>query len=132
MNNFNNSLQTIEYNESNKLVTQTWKDTSKDLNSQGFKNEMLELGKFFEQLQPQNVLIDMRNFFFAVVPELQDWVNQNVNAKLAKVNAKTAFVVSSDLFTKISVEQTLDEKDGAKVNSKFFDNYQEAKTWLEV
>ena len=132
MEKFQNQIQTIEYDASKKLVTQTWTDKSKELNADGFKNEMLELAKFFEELQPSSVLIDMRNFFFAVIPELQDWVNENVNSKLVKANTKTAFVVSSDLFTKISVEQTLDEKDGAEVNSKFFDNYDNAKNWLGV
>ncbi len=130
MNNLNNSIQTIEYIEVSKLITQTWKATSENLTAKGFKSQMLELAKYFEELQPEKVLIDMRKFFFAVNPELQDWVNKNVNSKLAKVNAKTAFVVSNDLFTKISVEQTLDENDGAAVNSKFFDDYENAKTWL--
>ena len=130
MNNLNNSIQTIEYIEVNKLITQTWKATSENLTAEDFKNQMLELAKYFKELQPEKVLIDMRKFFFAVNPDLQDWVNENVNSKLAKVNAKTAFVVSSDLFTKISVEQTLDENDGAEVNSKFFDDYEDAKTWL--
>ena len=130
MKNFKNNIQTIEYNSSTKQVTQTWTDESKSLNESEFKTEMLELAKFFEEHKPVNVLIDMRDFYFVVVPEMQTWVNENVNSKLSGINSlKTAFVVSSDLFASISVEQTL-EDNKESINNRFFENENDAEKWL--
>ena len=133
MKKFQSKIQSIEHDSNKNLVTQTWTNQSKQLNADGFKSEMLELAKVFDQTQPEKVVIDMRNFFFAVVPELQNWVNDNVNSKLAKMeNTKTAYIVSSDLFTKVSVEQTLDENAGVDMDKKFFDDYNNAKAWLGI
>jgi len=130
MENFKNNIQTIEYNSSTKQVTQTWTKESKSLSEPEFKTEMFELANFFEQYKPEKVLIDMRDFYFVVVPELQTWVNENVNSKLAEINElKTAFIVSSDLFASISVEQTL-EDNTKDINNRFFESKNDAEKWL--
>ncbi len=129
---YKNNIQKIEFIESENLLIQTWQKDSEDLEEDDFKKEMLELSTFFLNLQPQKVLIDMREFYFLVVPEIQDWVNENVNSKLSKLHdTKTAFVVSPDFFTAVSVEQTLEEANGKKLNNKFFEEYNQAVKWLK-
>jgi len=130
MKKYQNNIQTIEYQEDKKLLTQVWTKESKRISEKEFQAEMLELARFFHYTQPTRVLIDMRDFYFVVSLELQTWVNENVNSKLASMNTRTAFVVSPDLFTAISVEQTLDEKSGAKMSRNFFEDIQLAKDWL--
>ena len=131
MTKYQNNIQTIEYDSSKKFVTQTWTKASEKMKAENFKTEMLELAKIFEQTQPEKVLIDMQNFFFVVVPELQEWVSIEVNSKLAEMDkTKTAYIVSPDLFASVSVAQTLDESAGKDMNHKFFDKEKEARSWL--
>ena len=117
----------------NSILSQTWQKKSDDMDNQLFKDEMVELGKAFDNKKPKLVLINMQNFVFAVSPEVQEWVNKNVNSKLLQVGTqKIAFVVSSDLFTKISVEQTLGEDEEAELPSKYFKDVEKAKKWLKT
>ena len=131
MNKFKNDIQTIEYEAKENLVIQTWTEQSKEINDDGFKKEMLELAKFFKQHQPKSVLIDMRNFYFVVGLELQEWVTKNINSILEAMNkTKTAYVVSPDLFASVSVEQTVEGTAEENFTRKFFDKEEEARKWL--
>jgi len=132
MENYQNEIQTLEYNENESFLTQTWTRASKAMNEEEFKTEMLQLVKFIEQFQPHKLLIDMRNFYFIVIPELQEWINTNVNSLLAKMNeTKTAYIVSSDLFASVSVEQTVEESAGKLMTTMFFEGENEARKWLD-
>ncbi|MEA3450661.1 MAG: hypothetical protein U9Q83_02015 [Bacteroidota bacterium] len=127
----NNKFQTLEYNSSKNLLTQTWKKESKKLDFNGFKKEMGELINSINADKPKKVLIDMQNFFFVVGLEEQTWVNTNVNSLLAEMeDSKTAYIMSPDLFAAVSVEQTLDESEGKKMGSMFFKDANEAEKWL--
>ncbi len=132
MENYKSKFQEIKYNEDKKLLIQTWTKESEYLEEENFKSEMLEFRNFFNQNEPDKILIDHRNFKFPVIPELQDWINKNINSKLSEQKAKTAFIVSSDFFTSVSVEQTINEKSGEQMYSKFFENIEEAEKWLEI
>ncbi len=131
MDKFKNSIQSIEYNTSENLVIQTWTKESENLKNETFKIEMLELAKFFKHFQPKRVLIDMRDFYFVVGLELQDWVAKNINSILETMNeTKTAYIVSPDLFASVSVEQTVEETAEENFTRKFFDSEEEARKWL--
>lgn len=130
MENFQNEFQTIEYNADKSLVTQIWKKNSEKLERESFEKEMLELAKFFTELKPKKVLLDMREFFFVVGLKEQAWINENVNSILAEIKSKSAYIVSPDLFTAVSVEQTLAEDKGQEMPHKFFQNEDEAREWL--
>ena len=132
MDNYKSKFQSIEYNAEKKLVIQKWTSESKNLNEERFKEEMFKLKEFFENKQPEKVFIDHRDFKYPVVPALQEWINNNVNTKLAELKTKTAFLVSSDLFTSVSVQQTLDEASGKEMTKKFFEDENKAKKWLEI
>ena len=127
---FESTYQTISLN--NNVLVQTWKEDSKNMNGEIFKTEMVKLGEAFDSKQPEFVLINMLKFTFAVAPDVQDWVNKNVNSKLIEYKTKKlGFIVSSDLFTKISVEQTLEENEGAQLTNKYFENETDALEWLK-
>ena len=127
---FESTYQAIVFN--NNILVQTWKEDSEKMNSELFKSEMVKLGEAFDSKKPESVLINMLNFTFAVAPGVQDWVNKNVNSKLIEYKTKKlGFIVSSDLFTKISVEQTLEENEGSQLTNKYFENEKDALEWFE-
>lgn len=132
MEKYQSKIQSIEYFVNENLLIQTWNKGSNNATDSEFISEMLHLADYINQTKPKKLLVDMREFNFPVAPEQQDWVNKNVNKLLVEHQTKTAFVVSSDLFTSISVEQTLNDNEGKKVFRKFFDNYQNAKDWLNI
>ncbi len=130
MERFENKYQSLLYNEDKSLVVQKWTKDSLKLDSDSFKKEMLFLADFFNRYHPQKVLILMQDFEFIVDTELQDWVNQNINSILAEDKTHTAFVVSKDFFTAVSVEQTLSDAKHTGIQNKFFADEDEARKWL--
>jgi hypothetical protein len=132
MEKYQSKIQSIEYFASENLLIQTWSKESNNTADSEFIAEMLQLADYITQTKPKKLLVDMREFKFPVAPEQQDWINQNVNQLLVELHTKTAFVVSPDLFTSVSVEQTLNDKEGKKVNNRFFEDYQNAKNWLNI
>jgi hypothetical protein len=130
MEKFETKFQFLKYDENNSVVIQKWRDNTIKMNGEDFKREMLFLADFFRRYHPQRVLILMQDFEFIVDPELQDWVNENVNSILAEDKTKTAIVVSKDFFSAVSVEQTIADAEKEGLENRFFDKEQDAQDWL--
>ncbi|MEN8119200.1 MAG: hypothetical protein ABFS35_02590 [Bacteroidota bacterium] len=127
----NTIYQTIEWQKTKEGMVQTWKAASKQLDQETFKAEMVKLIETVKSKRPVSLIVDMRRFEFIVVPEIQNWVNVNINLKISKVGCKkVAFVVSHDLFTKVSVEQTIKETKEISFKSEYFDNFSDALKWI--
>lgn len=92
---------------------------------------MVKLAEMVKAKRPVTLLVDMRKFGFIVVPEIQNWVNVNINLEISKAGCRrVAFVVSHDLFTKVSVEQTIKETKEMSFKSEYFDNVLDAEKWI--
>jgi hypothetical protein len=77
-------------------------------------------------------LVDMRNFFFTISPELQEWHNENIFKLNSQIGLERMAILSSiDLIASLSIEQTLDNTDET-FQTRFFDNEEDALAWLFV
>ncbi len=122
---------TIEVDELKKRVNQTWLKSSETMTESEFKAEMLELATVYQQYKPRLVFVDQLEMFFPIVPELQEWIGNNVARHLVECGSeKVAFVASKDFFAAISVEQTMSESISGKLTTRFYRNQQEAEAWL--
>jgi len=93
------TFTTIEVDEIGKRVNQTWLKSSETMTEAEFKAEMLELAKVYKQNKPRLVFVDQLEMFFAIVPELQEWIGNNVARHLVECGTeKVAFVASKDFF----------------------------------
>ncbi len=121
----------IEFCQTTKIMKLTWKSKTKDMNNHIFKEEMLKYVKLFE-MKPKYILQQMENMNFPVEPDLQDWINKEINHKAHQIGIiKVAFIVSSEIVSSISVEQTMDDFDDKKLIVKYFENETEALNWLK-
>jgi hypothetical protein len=127
---YKSKYQTIIFDELTNFLMQSWSENTNLMQNKDFEKEMMILADFIEQLQPKHLLIDMQNFLYIVTPQMQKWVNENVNSKLLKTNSKVAFVGSEDMFVSIAVQQTLEENEGKDMNRKYFNNKEDAMRWL--
>ncbi|WKV13726.1 STAS/SEC14 domain-containing protein [Marivirga harenae] len=62
--------------------------------------------------------------------EDQKWVSESLIPKAAQEVEKIAVVVSKDVFRKFAAKNILDKQKG-KLNFKYFDSLDDAKTWLK-
>ncbi|RLD72494.1 MAG: hypothetical protein DRJ10_18630 [Bacteroidetes bacterium] len=128
----NTKYQVLEWLESRKILIQTWKATSKNLSQESFKSEMVKLTEMVKAKKNAKLLVDMRKFEFIVVPEIQNWINANINSVISMAGCKkVAFVISHDLFTRISVEQAIEDAASLFFESRYFKNVADAENWID-
>ncbi|MBN2892982.1 MAG: hypothetical protein JXL97_14030 [Bacteroidales bacterium] len=113
------------------IIIQNWHKKTSFMTDNQFLKEMSHLKKAVVNHNPCSLLVNMSEFRFIVSPELQLWVNKNVNKSIVENKIKkVAFVRSQDDIAAISVNQTITEDEGLGMNSKIFNSADDAEKWL--
>lgn len=104
----------------------------REQNEEEYKAEILEWLAVIEEEKPVYQLIDQSQVSRVIVGlELQNWINSNLIAPAIQMGVrKLAFVVSDDIFTRVSAQQTIEEDTDTILKSKYFDKIEDAKEWL--
>lgn len=117
----------IHYAEELSLVFCVWKSATANLDVEKYKDEMLAYLDTLKKHNPVNIIHNLRDFQYPVVPEVQQWVDKHINKAGYEAGVRNAnFVGSLDLFSAVSVEQLMDEKDGTAFNINYFTSFDEA------
>lgn len=76
-------------------------------------------------------VLDLTNMK-VILPENQRWTNEYYLAKLLKTTKinKVAIIVGNDIFTHASMNKIRDEISKAKLPIRYFDNFEDIKTWF--
>jgi len=113
------------------LIELTWKPSTDKMTEEEYKQEVLNFNDVVSKYCPKKILVDASSMFFVVVPELQEWTSrESIAVSLSVGMNKSAFVVSKDLFSQVSIEQTMDEEVGSIFINRYFDDKEDAKKWL--
>jgi len=125
-------FQIITFDTELSFLRQEWTEKAQELTNETYKLELLAWIELVEKYQPINALRNQLRFSFMIVPELQLWVGETIFARAAATGLKrAAFVVSPDIFTKISIQQTMDEKKEVQTyETRYFDTETAAMQWL--
>lgn len=123
---------TLVVDKENQILRVLWSETTENMTDEEFRAELVKYAEVSEQYRPQKSLVDTRYFLMPIVPETQEWVNANIHQRSLKAGIKKfAYLVSKDLFSQVSIEQTMEE-DNAKgiFDTQYFDNENQAMEWL--
>ncbi len=113
------------------LIEMTWFPSTDNMTEEEYKQELLNYLDLVLKFRPNKVIGDTRNLFFAIVPELQEWINQTIFPPILEVGVKkVAFIMSQEIVAQLSIEQTMEEQEGLKFISAYFDNKESAKDWV--
>ena len=113
------------------LLEQKWLDASIEMTDEAYKAEMHTYLKTVEQFKLKHALINSKKFGYAITPNIQTWVDQEIATKANKIVEKIAFVVPVDIMSEISIQQTMEEAEAVKYKKiAYFDNSQKALEWL--
>jgi hypothetical protein len=76
--------------------------------------------------------VNLAELKFALTPETQEWADGLFPRILNAGVKKIAFIISSDVFAQISVEQLMEEKNVKTANFEihYFDNEKDALKWF--
>lgn len=122
---------TYSIDEVSSLVEQDWTNNEDKMLLDDYKTEMFNYLKFVEQYKTRNALINLSSFNFPITPEVQKWVDENIAVVSNKIVKKIAFIVPNDIIVQLSVEQTMEEKEGSEYEFVgYFENTDKAMTWL--
>jgi len=131
MKNQDNNFAYNKIDLENKLLWQVWQNKSKEMIAEDFKKIMLEYAGLVVENKLDKILVDSREMNFTVVPELQDWINAEIQPLITPLHPKIAFVMPKDIFEQVSIQQVMDDaKKSTENNTKYFNNIEEAEKWI--
>ena len=121
----------IEFDENIKMLKATWYPESEELEDEDFKKEIYRWKEMINKYMPDFLLVDSREMKYTISPATQEWFVSDIFTAYAKVGVKrNAFVESEEIFTSVSIQQTMEENENAPFATMYFDNVEEAKEWL--
>ncbi|WP_299459003.1 hypothetical protein [uncultured Microscilla sp.] len=121
----------IEFYEENNSSLVRWSPKTSEMDEATYKTEMMNYLQATLKAKPDKSIVDTRSLNFPISPELQTWTNVTCFPPLLDMGLnKAAFVVSAEFVTQLSVEQTMESADDNPFNTRYFDNFEEAKIWL--
>ena len=127
---FENELLTMSYEKSDNLYVEKWQPTTKDMTEEQWKETRLKLMDVFVQYNADKILALSENFYFVITPELQGWLAENITKKVGHRVKKIAITVPAEIFSEVSVQQLMDEKETGELHTKYFGDEEEARAWL--
>ncbi len=113
------------------LIEMNWKPSTEKMTESEYKQETLNFQDILLKFRPKKILVDTRDMLFIVTPELQEWMNREIFPTSLSIGiTQSAFVMSKDFFSQLSIEQTMEEREGLKFINRYFENKEEAREWL--
>lgn len=121
----------VFYEPENHLFHYVFNENTKDMSSEEYVDELKVFIRLVKEYKPKRVLGDMVNFKFTIIPETQEWVNENLFAVYKEIDfKKIAILLGSGLFESISIKQTMEEETTNSFQTAYFDDKDKAKDWL--
>lgn len=103
---------------------------SKDLTVEDLKQILLLQNSLIKEYQLTSLLVDTRNMAFTIAPSLQDWIQSEILSTMYSIK-QYGFIVGEDVFTQVSVEQTMDSE-SSKMKTRYFSSLEEAREWTQL
>lgn len=117
--------------EVNSVLTQKWTNSNSQMNEEEYKIDMLNYLKYVEEYKTRRALIDTKKFGYSINPKEQEWIDNNIAIKANTIVEKIAFILPTNIFEKVSIEQTMNETKGKEYKYiKYFSTKDEALNWL--
>lgn len=96
-----------------------------------YQNELRIVINSIVKYNVQLVLADLQELYFPIDPTLQDWtILELMKDQVVKNNYYVAYLGSKDLFSEVSVEQTMESYEETNVMYHFFTKEDDALNWL--
>jgi hypothetical protein len=128
---YKNEFWTIFYENESDLLMPVYDPNSSNLTQALYKADMEHYAQIVNKFKPKRVIVDCHDFYFPITPDIQEWIDKTIFPKILSSGVKyVAIVVPSELITNLSVQQAMEEPEGTKFQTRYFDNREDAKEWL--
>ncbi len=127
---YTSPFKTILWDAENQVIRQLWIDTSQ-LTDESLKSELKQYLASVTQKKPNAILSFATNFHYQITPDVQEWIAANILGPFAQMGVRLyAQIVSPDIFTQVSIEQTLEEADDKAFRFQIFGSEESALGWI--
>lgn len=110
------------------LVKMIWLPQTEKMDLEQYQEEFLNYRDIILEYKPEKAIVDTVQMNFRITPDIQEWTNETIFPFLT--SRKVAFLVSSDMIVQMGIEQTMEEEEGAKFQTQYFDEYELAQNWI--
>jgi hypothetical protein len=123
--------QIVSYTSTNETLTQTWHPDSENLDAAQLKQEFEDLADLAKTYHPFKLLINAQTLKHPILPDTQDWLNQEVFPYFLMHKLKyIAIVISQDMHAQLSLDQALEDVKTYNIEVESFETLKEASHWL--
>ena len=123
----------INFDKELSLMQMRWiNQENQEMQEEDFKYTLLMCLELIKIHKPSSFLLNSELLTFPIVPELQEWADENISLPTTEIIKKMAVVMPKTLVEQLSMEQVFDEKEAQKYETQFFGNYQQAFDWLTI
>lgn len=128
---YQSKFQKITKRNTDNFFVISWFETA-EMRDEEYRQEILEQLRCYQEYKVKGSLIDTSTFEFGIVPDTQEWANQNIFPPAAKANLRyVALLVPQDFYAQLSIEQYVNEDKDNLLHFHYFENIEEARDWLE-
>lgn len=128
---YQSKYQQIFFEKEESIMHNLWLSDSFNMSPKSYKDELLKLVQLIENKQVTKQLINTLDFQFTIDIELQDWTDQVITKRTKEAGVqKAAFIIAEEIFSQMSIEQTMDGDEGKIMDVRYFTSEQEAREWL--
>ncbi len=128
---FDNEFETVNYHEDIQLFEAIWKKASERMVDQDYRNEIEKQFTFIATQKIKYILFDTLQFYFTIPPETQKWNNEIIVKHFHDAGVtKVGVAVAPDIFSEMSVQQTMDENRAVNFDTQYFQTKEEAMAWF--
>lgn len=128
---YRSEFAVFEYDRTSNLILHTWFSSTRDMSWGQFRTILENYSKLLDKYNPKSVIINATDFAYIIIPEEQEWLDSNINQKGTEMGIhKFGFVMSKDQIAQISNEQVMQEEQGQKITTQYFNNLSEAIRWV--
>lgn len=129
---YTSDYKTITFDADNSMIITRWKPSTTSMDEDTLKSEVKKSLELIKTYRPQSILIDSIDFNFIIVPEIQEWFDEEVFTVYPEAGVqRKAFLVCKDLFSQVALTQHVDEVKHQTFESAFFDDESKAVSWLK-
>ncbi len=128
---YQSKYQQIDFDSNTGIMQNTWTSDSIFMTADEYKSNLEKLVNLIREHKATKQLINALNFEFTIDIELQRWTDEKVNKmnRESGVN-KVAFVIAEEIFSQMSIEQTMEFAEGSGMDIRYFTTAPEARQWL--
>lgn len=128
---YNSPVWTIHWHPEAKCIQFVFQRYTEKMGQEEYIQELKGFIELVKEHQPKSIYADTREFYFTIVPDIQDFINENILALYSEIGVEQhAILVSPDIFAAVSVEQTMEEDEKPSYENRYFESEEDANAWL--